>query len=106
MEHQSQSTLQAERSISTKTARFILIDQSAARELLEALGKEFINERFEKAHRLLRLCRIVVDELPLERSDVKFGSALRNDVSSSVRNSVRVVSVSARDGEFLVKRCF
>lgn len=84
--------------------KFILIDESAARELLEAVGKEFIHYDFEKVHRLLGLCSELVSPPHVGDGHALFGDVVRNDTGVDVRNSVRIVSVSHRDGRFVLDR--
>lgn len=84
--------------------KFILIDESAARELLDALGREFVNQEFEKVHRLFRACWEVVDSPPLVSRSARISRALRDDAEPSVRDSVRVVRIAHRGGEFVIKK--
>ncbi len=73
-------------------ARFLLIDQNAAQELLDVLGKEFLNARNERLVRLLRLSNqlVMVDGLGRKRDWP--GPDERLDV----RDSVSLVRISDR----------
>ena len=84
--------------------KFILIDEEAARELLEAIGKEFIHHEFEKVHRLLGLCIELVSPHHVDHGHALFGDIVRNDSSVAIRNSVRIVRVAYRDGQFVIDR--
>lgn len=84
--------------------KFLLIDESAAKEILNVLGKEFIHHENERVHRLLGLCaRLVHSEHVASRDDL-FGHIVRNDVEPSIRDSVRIVHLSSRSGNYIVEK--
>lgn len=88
----------------TKTSqKFLLIDESAAKELLDVLGKEFIHHDFERVHRLLGFCSRLAHSHHVASRDDLFGHIVRNDVSLDVRNSVRIVHLSYRDGSYIIR---
>lgn len=83
--------------------KFLLIDESAARELLDVLGKEFIGQGNERVHRLLGMCERLVNPNHVVSRDDLFGHIVRDNVGLDVRNSVRLVRVLNRGGDYIIR---
>lgn len=63
----------------------ILLDENAAKELLEALGHEWVAHKFTRVHRLLALCA------SLNPGTSAFGHGLRANDGPDILASVRVI---------------
>jgi hypothetical protein len=83
--------------------RFLLIDETTAREVFEAFCKEFIPQKFQRVHKLIRICG-EVDSLPsvAHRNDGERGF-IRYDPELALRHAVRRVSVTYRDGSYHIE---
>jgi hypothetical protein len=83
--------------------RFLLIDEATGREIYEALQREFIPTKFERVHKLIRICG-EVDSLPsvAHRNDGERGF-IRHDPELALRHAVRRVSVTYRDGSYHIE---
>lgn len=88
----------------TRTSqRYLLIDETAAKELLDVLGREFIHHDNERVHRLLGMCGRLANPNYVATRDDLFGHIVREHVSMDVRNSVRIVHLSYRDGSYIIR---
>jgi hypothetical protein len=82
--------------------KVILLDRSTAKELLDAIGNEWLNRYngSERVERLLFLSRSLVDDTVGDRDD-RFGRSFRLESRPDLHRSVRIVSVPDDDAEEL-----
>lgn len=73
----------------------IQLDQSAAKELLDAFGTEFFPHKYERVHRLMELAQGLVDGSVADRNR-RFGQRVRLNTRNAISRSIRLVRLPDR----------